>query len=112
MVFNTEKTVEDGCVRYFIRMSLENPEDFLPMCFPKNQACNCGKTFIKKINSVYPDENGNIKILPHPDTGGSISIYEEPASGKIFVSFPSTTKALCPPQNLPLATGELPSEQR
>jgi hypothetical protein len=55
---NSNKTKETDVVFY-----VSNPENFKKICEIPKTLCSCLERPIQKINTVYPDSNGNIEII-------------------------------------------------
>lgn len=88
--------------------SLQDPEEFLEQCPIPENICECPIRPIEKINTVFPDQNGNINIV---SDGIEFSVLQiENYENNIIISAVGSSKEVCE-LGLPTSEGLLPSEQ-
>lgn len=90
-----------------IIFSLDDPEEFIEKCAVPQNICECVFPPIEKINTVYPDENGNINIVTELLDTNNIQI--ETDQNNIIVSVVGSNEDVCD-RGLPSADGLLPTE--
>jgi hypothetical protein len=103
-------TVDDGFgnLEHNIIFSLANAEEFLEKCPIPENICECPIPPLEKINTVSPDQNGNINII---SDGLEFNVLEiENYQNNIIISAVGSSKEVCD-LGLPSSEGLLPSEQ-
>lgn len=105
----SDPATTDGTPEHNLVIYLSSPEDFLPSCSPAADICGCKFTPVSKINTVSPDENGNITLSVSDEVAQIISVSS--AGNAIILSLVAVSESACPPENIPLPDGRLPSEK-
>lgn len=95
---------DEGDPLYMMTLSLIKPENYLSPCEEKPTPCACLKTPIRFLNSVPPDDEGNITIEVVDDKGNVIPMG---VHGLAF-SILTTGDLLCTKPAMPDAIGRLP----
>ncbi len=90
-----------------IIFSLDDPDQFIERCAVPQNICECVFPPIEKINTVYPDENGNINIVTELLDTNNIQI--ETDQNNIIVSVVGSNDEVCE-RGIPSADGLLPTE--
>jgi hypothetical protein len=107
----TSTTTNDGFdnIEHNLIFSLQEPADFLDKCLIPENMCECPVKPIEKINTVFPDANGNINII---SDGVNFNVLElESYENNIIISVVGSSKEVCD-LGLPASDGLLPSEQQ
>lgn len=106
----TTTTVDDGFgnIEQNVVFSLLDPEEFLERCPIPENICECLIKPLEKINTVLPDENGNINIISDSVEFNVLEI--ENYENNIIISAVGSSKEVCE-LGLPTPEGLLPSEQ-
>jgi hypothetical protein len=106
----TTTKVDDGFgnTEQNVVFSLLDPTEFLEKCPIPENICDCFVKPIEKINTVFPDENGNINIV---SDGIEFNVLQiENYENNIIISAVGSSKEVCE-LGLPDSEGLLPSEQ-
>lgn len=87
--------------------SLDDPDEFVERCAVPQNICECVFPPIEKINTVYPDENGNIDIVTELLDTNNIQI--ETSQNNVILSVIGSNEEVCD-RGLPSEDGLLPTE--
>jgi hypothetical protein len=87
--------------------SLDDPDEFVEKCAVPQNICECVFPPIEKINTVYPDANGNIDIVTELLDTNNIQI--ETSQNNVILSVVGNNEEVCD-RGLPSEEGILPTE--
>lgn len=107
-VSTSAPSTTNGVPEHTIELFLTDTKSFMDVCAPAESVCDCPQIPIGRINTVYPDANGNIGLVIADGLAEVLGI--ETVGGTILISARGSSTATCPPQNIPFADGRLPSE--